>query len=166
MYGTPPLPHTHTHYKCGEWERSFLVYLSLILFQRFIMFSAFILQKKKNLYNYIFTSRNWGGNQLILTGEGGGGLANLVGTDYLFSAWAWPENLFKKRGKGGGSECWLKRETRQVYPCDYSFLQTTSMCMQSVCKCRLLKFEIKNKCLLDFHSIINMFTNAYKYIVW
>ena len=91
---------------------------------------------------------------------GGGGLANLVGIDYLFSTWAWPENLFsgitkarifiiisnkilekqkkkqkkkkqKNKTKGGGMECWFRREAGQDFPGDFFlFLQTTGMCIQ------------------------------------
>ena len=34
--------------------------------------------------------------------EGGGGLALLVGTDYLFSSRAWPEKQQTKKKGGGG----------------------------------------------------------------
>ena len=100
MFGTPPPPQrTQTHHKCGEWERSFLVYLSVYFVstcpvQRF-MLSAFILQKgKKKPLHLHFYYKEIRADHLFLGGGGRGGLANLAGTNYLFSAWTWPENLF------------------------------------------------------------------------
>ena len=69
--------------------------------------------------------------------RGGGGLAK-AGTDYLFSAWARSENWFpriprpeylfssatnfwKSKKKKGGSECSLRRETRQDFPCVFFY---------------------------------------------
>ena len=53
-----------------------------------------------NVIYLFFYYSNWYYEYGLLRGRpfdpegGGGGLANLVGTDYLFSSRAWPENLF------------------------------------------------------------------------
>ena len=81
------------------------------------------------LHNTIYGNIYWNqwGNNLIQ-----GGLANLEVTDYLFSAWARPENLFSGKPrpefffhsqqnliskKKGGSECCLRRKAGQGFPC-------------------------------------------------
>ena len=104
--------------------------------------------------------------------EGGGGLANLVGIDYLFSTWAWPENLFsgitkarifiiisnkilekqkkkaKKKNEGGrgwnvGSEGRQDRIFQVIF-----FLY---FCRLPVCACSVCKWS---GCMLDFDLIM------------
>ena len=94
------------------------------------------------------------GKQLIwirgrpLDSEVGMGLANFVGTDFLFSTWSRPENLFpdiprsefffhpqqhfeKQEKKRGGGVCCSRRDSGQDFPCDFlfTFLQTSAMCI-------------------------------------
>ena len=85
-------------------------------------------------------------------------MANFIGTDYLFSAWVWPENLFsgiprleylfsrakiyfkkqenkknkiKKKQRWRGSECWFRREAGQAFlGVFFSYF-----CIPPVCAC-------------------------------
>ena len=84
-----------------------------------------------------------GGDHLILRGGGGGGAGKGRDILFIFSVsstgklifkntkariFIFIRNIFlkKQKKKGGeGSECWLRRETGQDFPCVF-FLQTTS----------------------------------------
>ena len=105
------------------------------------MFSAFILQKENKSVQLHFYFKLLRGRPIDSYGRRGAGK---FGRDrlFIFSLSLAGKFIFKKKKQEGrgSSECWLKRETRQVFLCDYLFLQTTRMCMQSVCKCMLLKF--------------------------
>ena len=132
------------------------------------MFSVFIFHKgNKNLYNYIFTSRNRGGDQSILTGEEGWQIWS--GQIIYFQLELGQKIYFQKkktRGKGGGVQNVGKKGNKTGVSMWLFVIGDNQYVHASVCKCMLVKYLIKNKCLLDFHSIINMYTNTYKYIGW
>ena len=130
----PPQPHIHTDYKCGEWERSF--------FCNFVScFQLLYSKKEKKSVQLPFFFKELRGRPIDSYGGRGAGK---FGRDrlFIFSLSLAGKLIFKKKKKtrGRGSECWLKRETRQVFPCDCLFLQNISMRMQSVCKCMLENF--------------------------